>query len=127
MLKRLSAFIFILAIAGQVSAGVCNCLGSTTKKAHACCKPIDSKVPLVTSKGCCDEDCPAFASRPGERTRLNTSLKLSPGTDVDLNHTSFAVLGPSATRSAPVHIAVDQRIKYARPPDLFILHRSIRI
>lgn len=127
MLKRLSALVFVLAVAGQASAGVCNCPGFSTKKTHSCCKPVDSKVPVISTKGCCDPDCNVFGTQTADRSRIQASLKLTPIA------TGVVIEIPRMLSSAyvglwqPVVFPIDQRFELARPPNLFILHHSFRI
>src|SRR5688572_22603815 len=59
MLHRLIALFFILALAGQVLAGVCVCLddkgGSNSKM--SCCLRKKARQPSMKKKMCCDSPC----------------------------------------------------------------------
>jgi hypothetical protein len=60
MLKRLFAILFIIALTGQVWAGVCLCLDTGEEDAHAkmsCCKREKAQANQVSARPCCDEPC----------------------------------------------------------------------
>ena len=59
MLQRLIALFFILALAGQVLAGVCVCL-EESPGGHAkmsCCAKKKAVQPAMKRKACCDAPC----------------------------------------------------------------------
>jgi hypothetical protein len=59
MLQRLAALFFILALAGQVLAGVCVCLDDE-KDNHSkmsCCLRKKGEQPTMSKKKCCDTPC----------------------------------------------------------------------
>lgn len=59
MLKRLTALFFILALAGQVLAGVCMCLDEKGggKAKMSCCLKKKSIQNSISKKSCCDSLC----------------------------------------------------------------------
>lgn len=128
MFRRFAVLIFVLAIVGQASAGVCNCLGFGEPKIHSCCKRERSETPFASSKGCCETDCTAITLARTDRSRIDTPVRIETKSDGRLGvlRPPFLDRFAVAPRTAQVPF-VDQRIKYARPPDLFLLHGSFLI
>ncbi|MEO8574867.1 MAG: hypothetical protein ABI481_12950 [Pyrinomonadaceae bacterium] len=128
MLKRLAAVLFIFVIAGQVSAGVCGCLGDESNTQHSCCKRNKLGVDEMRAPRCCDTNCAASASEKvaqdrGERA-AKTQFKqtLEPAAVQRVSFQTFPVVRP-----VTVSAFSDHRLKYSRPPDLFLLNRAFLI
>jgi hypothetical protein len=128
MLKRLVAIFFIFVIAGQVSAGVCGCLGAESQPRHSCCKRQKPTVDALRQKGCCDSECALSQSERLPQERTNTTVKLT------LKAVTEPAL-PRLERFAPLAIdnieqtvgIVDHRLKYSRPPELYLRHHAFLI
>jgi hypothetical protein len=128
MLKRFAAILFIFVMVGQVSAGVCGCLGGPRADQHSCCKREKVSGDSVRTKGCCDGDCIGRQSEElaQDRTQPATKIKFqSGGKRINLGQTLFS---PIAARM-PVVVSPysDHRLKYARPPELYLRHHAILI
>jgi hypothetical protein len=131
MLKRLSALLFILAIAGQAFGGVCECLNRrAAAPKHSCCKK--SKVPAASfsAKGCCETDCGPIANTgvvrsSSENSTLNVAPKHTSEVAAQIVWLPRSVAAASPTR--PASPSIDKRHRFARPPDLFRLHHSFLI
>jgi hypothetical protein len=128
MVKRLVALLFVFVIAGQVSAGVCGCLGDVNQPQHSCCKRQKTNGDSLRQKGCCDSECAMQQSERLPQDRTNATAKIS----------FKAVVEPAALRLdnfAPVaelpiaRSTVDQdfRLEFARPPELYLRHHAFLI
>ena len=128
MLKRLVALSFIFFIVGQVSAGVCGCLDDASQPQHSCCKRQKATVEAIRQKGCCDNDCAMQRSEKLPQDRTSASFKI----------TSTAIAQPAAIKLenftpiatidiAPVIAVVDHRLRYLRPPELYLRHHAFLI
>lgn len=128
MLKRLVALSFIFFIVGQVSAGVCGCLSRESRPQHSCCKRQKPTVDALRQKGCCDSDCAIQRSEKLTQDRTSTSVKITskamaePAAIKLENFTSIA-----AVAIAPVVTVNDHRLKYSRPPELYLRHHAFLI
>jgi hypothetical protein len=130
MFKRFAVLFFILVVAGQAWAGICGCLNTQAQPSHSCCKRSKkSSVTTVASKGCCDQDCSWSA---GQRTPLSQSensavdvsskVKAQPLTRIVWSLPILAVEQP--VQAAPY---LNHRLRYSRPPDLYLRHHSFLI
>ena len=128
MLKRLTAIFFIFLIAGQVSAGVCGCLSDVSQPQHSCCRHKRSANDAVRRKGCCDNDCAMSQSERLPQDRTITSFEITskavaqPLTPKVENFTAVAV-----PNMAFAVTAGDHRLKYSRPPELYLRHHAFLI
>ncbi|KXK07360.1 MAG: hypothetical protein UZ17_ACD001000017 [Acidobacteria bacterium OLB17] len=128
MLRRFAAIIFVLALAGQIYAGVCGCIGAENKNAHSCCKPKASVENSMQGKACCETACTMSNSQNIVPDRLETLAKVT-----------FAAIEPaspvaafdfSPTPAAYKHIAPQVTAISAadlRPPELYLRHHAFRI
>lgn len=130
MLRKLAALLFVLAIAGQVSAGICVCAGSQSSKAgHSCCKRKKASGNSISKKPCCDMNCMSQRSGAVAQDRVDASAK------VKFHELLAAVTLPRPafphTRSRKIIAVPDvfgtSRLKYARPPDLYLRHHAFLI
>jgi len=125
MLKRLLVLLFILTVAGQASAGICNCVAET-KKVHSCCKRARPDRPVFNAKGCCEQDCAVYNGARTDRTRVESSVDVR--SDVAAAHRPFTWERPLLmVGKSSIIIFVDQRIKYPRPPNLYLFHQAFLI
>jgi len=128
MLKRLTAIFFIFLIAGQVSAGVCGCLGDGDRPQHSCCKHERSASDALRRKGCCDNDCAMSQSERVPQDRTITAFKITskaiPEPAIPKLENFVPVESPSFASSIA---AVDHRLKYSRPPELYLRHHAFLI
>jgi hypothetical protein len=128
MAKRLVALLFIFVIAGQVSAGVCGCIGSGNKPKHSCCKRKKATADAIGAKGCCGVNCmvPQSGKLVQDRTGSAPEIKFQ------TVRNSFQAVTVGFTRITP-HATIaltpfaNHRLKHPRPPDLFLLHRAFLI
>lgn len=127
MLKRFATLIFVLAVTGQAFAGVCGCY-AVEAKMHSCCKPHDASYNSLYPKGCCDTECMARATERTSQGRAEVLAKFV-GTPVAKPAASFAwsfepvsVEGHAKTSQLGNH-----RLKYSRPPELYLLTHAFLI
>ncbi|MEO6334858.1 MAG: hypothetical protein ABIO91_07720 [Pyrinomonadaceae bacterium] len=128
MLKRLVAVLFIFVIAGQVSAGVCGCIGDESKAQHSCCKRNNLGVDEMRAPGCCDTNCTASASERVVQDRSERAAKIQFKQAIApaaIQRVAFQPL--PAVRTVTVSAVSDHRLTYSRPPNLFLLHRAFLI
>ena len=128
MLKRLTAIFFVFVIAGQVSAGVCGCVGGENKARHSCCKRDKTAGDSIRSKGCCDADCMVRQSdRPvQDRTAPQAQLQFQTA-DEPLEVLKFTFERAPVYRTVSVNDFTNHRLKYARPPELYLRHHAFLI
>ena len=128
MLKRFAAVLFIFVIAGQVSAGVCGCLGDENNAQHSCCKRNKLGVDEMRAPTSCDTNCTASVSERvaqdrGERAaKIQLKQTIEPAAIQRVSFQPFPIVRP-----VTVSAFSDHRHKYSRPPDLFLLHRAFLI
>ena len=128
MLKRLIALLFIFVIAGQVSACVCGCLGAESQPRHSCCKRQKPDRDAVRRKGCCDEDCALRQAERLPQDRTNSVAKITYKAEAELITLSLVSFAPITAQNLALAAAVtDHRIKYSRPPDLYLRHHAFLI
>jgi hypothetical protein len=128
MVKRLVALLFIFVIAGQVSAGVCGCMGLGNKPKHSCCKRSKDKANAFKAKGCCGANCMVGRTERPAQDRTASSPEIKFQEVRDFVPVIPIVLKP-VTRHAthtPAPFA-NHRLKHPRPPDLFLLHHAFLI
>ena len=77
MLRRLIAVFFVLALAGQIYAGVCGCVGGKSESAHACCKPKTAIENSMQGKTCCETACVMSRSENVVPDRVESFAKIS--------------------------------------------------
>lgn len=77
MLRRLIAVFFVLALAGQIYAGVCGCVGGKSELEHACCKPKTAVENSMQGKACCETICAMSQSENTVPDRLETLAKIT--------------------------------------------------
>lgn len=77
MLKRATAFLFVLLIAGQVWAGVCGCLEDGDHERSSCCMRDRSDAASMNKIPCCESDCGDLDTQATPRTNTENSMKLT--------------------------------------------------
>jgi hypothetical protein len=128
MVKRLVALLFILVIAGQVSAGVCGCIGNGGKQKHSCCKRKKVGADSLSRKGCCGTNCMVRQSgrivqdgtSPAPEIKFQTLRDTTPVIAIGFEPVALHRVVFLANFS-------NHRLRYSRPPDLFLLHRAFLI
>ena len=128
MLKRLAAVLFIFVIAGQVSAGACGCLGDDNSDQHSCCKRNKLGVDEMRAPGCCETNCTASLSERVAQDRSERAVKVQFKQTIEpaaMQRVSFQPL--PIVHPVTVSAFSDHRLKYSRPPNLFLLHRAFLI
>jgi hypothetical protein len=128
MLRRLAAILFVFVIAGQVSAGVCGCLGGANKPRHSCCEPKQTGPDAMRPPNCCDEDCmvrqaeklPQDRTQPAAKIKFQVIAKEAPV----LRSTLQRIEARTSLGDSPYS---DQRLKYSRPPNLYLRHHAFLI
>ena len=130
-LKWLTSLVILLALTGSVWAGVCGCL-SEQDKGHSCCKKDTSGGDYVSAKTCCSADCETIIAAASE----------NPQNKSEISH----LKAPAPAAEAPEHLKIewlarvfrgetprakprtgDNRLRFARGPDLFLRHNSFLI
>lgn len=128
MLKRLAAFLFIFVIAGQVSAGVCGCVGSDNKLQHSCCKRQKTAGDSISKKGCCDTDCMVRQSERQVQVRAEPGAHLQfQAVDEPSEIPKLSLERVSIRSTVTIKPFANHRLKYARPPELYLRHRAFLI
>jgi hypothetical protein len=128
MLKRLAAFLFIFVIAGQVSAGVCGCVRGETESKHSCCKRDKKAGDSIRGKSCCDVDCMAGQSDRPVQDRTTPQAKLQFKTADQPREALKLTFEPVPIQSTvSVNRFTNHRLKYARPPELYLRHHAFLI
>ena len=127
MLKRFATLIFVLAVTGQAFAGVCGCYAIEAKM-HSCCKPHDASRDSLYPKGCCDTECMTRATERTAQGRAEVLAKI----------TSVPVAEPAASftwsfepltfeRRPKISQIGNHRLKYSRPPELYLRNHAFLI
>jgi hypothetical protein len=129
MLKRLIAILFIFVMAGQISAGVCGCLGGDSRPQHSCCKHKKAVNDTMRRKGCCDDnDCAMRQSERLPQERTNAAVKITLRIAAEPAMPKLENFEPVALQNfVPSTAAIDRRLKYSRPPDLYLRHHAFLI
>ncbi|MBV6495104.1 MAG: hypothetical protein DYH05_07840 [Acidobacteria bacterium ACB1] len=127
MLRRLSAILFILALAGQIYAGVCGCMGGESEAAHACCKPKTAVENSMQGKACCETVCAMSHSENTVPDRLETIAKITFQASEPPTVPTFAFAPRSVVRTSntPTRVLLDAA--HVRPPELYLRHRAFLI
>ena len=128
MLKRLVAFLFIFTVAGQVYAGVCNCFDGNRQPQHSCCKRQKGERDSISTKGCCDTNCATqqYDTVVQVRTEPTAKIKFEPiiFSDHRPAHVFVTVIRDGFVPKPPF---ADHRLKYSRPPELYLRHHALLI
>jgi hypothetical protein len=128
MLKRLVAIIFVFVVAGQVSAGVCGCVGGGNKSIHSCCKRDKIAGDSIRNKGCCDAECMVRQSdRPVQDRRAPQAELQFQTADEPLDVLKFTFERVAVRRAVSSNHFTNHRLKYARPPELYLRHHAFLI
>jgi len=127
MLRRVAAILFILALAGQIYAGVCGCMGGESETAHACCKPKTAIENSMQGKACCETACAMSHSGNVIPDRLETLAKITFQAVEPTAAPSFPFVAPSIVRNAYAPIRSLRDAAYVRPPELYLRHHAFRI
>ena len=131
-LKWLTSLVILLALTGSVWAGVCGCF-SEQQKSHSCCKKDKSGGDYVSAKSCCSADCETIISAatktPQKQNSDNSHIKAP--ADATVAPETFRpewlprVFHIEAPR--PGARTSDNRLRFARGPDLYLRHNSFLI
>jgi hypothetical protein len=126
MIKRLSALIFILAIAGQVWAATCVC--EDAEPVHKCCLRLAEQSDYASSRGCCGpENCEA-APAPTPAVRIcQVNIAVADQAALLPFHPSFVRDQAVIEKTIPKVIMRGRYRPYARPPDLYVRHHAFLI
>jgi len=129
MIRRFTALLFILMVAGTVWAGVCGCFTGADGQVSSCCKRKVADKDTVSAKPCCEEDCSTAGVVNIPRTQTETSIKISLPSDVlVVDQLATFVLDHTTVRRVEVTVSfVDKRLNLPRPPNLYLKHHSFLI
>ena len=129
MLKRIIAILFIFVMAGQVSAGVCGCISGYGQPQHSCCKHKKAVNDTMRRKGCCDDnDCAMRQSERLPQDRTDAAVKITLRIAAAPPMPKLENFKPVALQNfVPLTAAVDHRLKYSRPADLYLRHHAFLI
>lgn len=128
MLKRLTAFLFVLTLTGSVWAGICDCVDGSDHSASSCCKRERSDRPSIAKKPCCGSDCGQTAFVDTHRTQTESTVKIP--MPASLGNDSIVALNDPLP--LPWTLLGDRDVTFhtpylARPPNLYIRHHSLLI
>jgi hypothetical protein len=128
MVKRLIALLFIFVIAGQVSAGVCGCIGGGNKPKHSCCKRKKAAGDVMSAKGCCGTNCMVRQSQKVIQDRTASAPEIKFQTVIIPTQVAAPGFRPMVSHEPFVFARFsNNRLKYPRPPDLYLLHQAFLI
>ena len=131
-LKWLTSLVILIALTGQVWAGVCGCF-SEEGDTHSCCKKDTSGKDSIAAKGCCSADCEAAAgsaSKTPQKNNSDNSHLKAPAKAVLAAERNYSVWLEKVFRTEAPRSKVrsgDNRLRLARGPDLFLRHNSFLI
>ena len=130
MVKWITSLLLLLAVTGQVWAGVCACI-EDHNDSHSCCKPDKSGKSSFSAKPCCSSDCESISSSqiPGKKSERLLSDAQSQQQISDVPGKSWFAFSIVDTRAyIPLPKLRGDRLKLARPPDaLYLRHHSFLI
>lgn len=133
MLKRFAALLFVIALAGQVWAGVCLCLKGGEDDAHAammsCCKREKADTTVMSAKSCCDRPCGESDGNELPRSASDTSFKI-PAPVLSAVEKLIAPLRRSPNFAARLPISKrsgDAPLQLSHPPDLYLQNHAFLI
>src|SRR5690606_9889529 len=128
MLRRLTALVFVLFLAGNVWAGLCGCIDGGDHSASACCKRERSEHTSISPKPCCGSECGQPAMSNVHRTKSESGVKVF-GSHIPAEPVrSFVPMPLIGLEREPLFvIQYPQDPLFPRPPDLFIKHSSFLI
>ena len=131
-LKWLTSLVILLALTGSVWAGVCGCFAEQ-EKGHSCCKKDTSGGDYMAAKSCCSADCETVITATGKTPQKNNSdnshLK-APAKAAEAPERFAMEWLPrffQAERPHPAPRTGDNRLRFARGPDLYLRHNSFLI
>ena len=127
MLKRFATLIFVLAVTGQAFAGVCGCFAIEAKM-PSCCKPHKAKHASLYPKGCCDDECLTRASERTAQMRAEVLTQITVAAEASQASVPVWSFAPIAVKTAPrISPFGDHRLKYSRPPELYLRNHAFLI
>lgn len=129
MLKRFTALLFVLTVAGNVWAGLCGCMDGSDHPRSSCCDRPSAERDSVAAKPCCDEDCGETTLSITHRVQADGSLKLPlpkyfGETAVWASFSILEFQTKIAAFDKKLHI---WHAEIPRPPNLYIHHSSFLI
>ena len=131
-LKWLTSLVILLALTGSVWAGVCGCLNEQ-QKSHSCCKKDTGGGDYVSARSCCSADCETVTSAatktPQKQNSDNSHLKAPADATGSLETFRPEWLSRvlRAETPRPKARTGDNRLRFARGPDLYLRHNSFLI
>jgi hypothetical protein len=130
-LKWLTSLVILLALTGSVWAGVCGCL-SEQKKGHSCCKKDKSSGDYMSAKTCCSADCETIIAAAGKTPQKKSDVSHfeSPAPAAEAPETFKIEWLDRVFRGEtprPKPRTGDNRLRFARGPDLYLRHNSFLI
>ena len=125
MLKQLAVLIFILAVAGQASALVCDCIKNSD--ALVCCEKGTPSSTSISTRGCCTQNCLTIRDDTLLQNRIENTAGIYP--TVGLGHASsqrgFGLRPPfSADTSTPTRFTA---IENGALKKLYLHNHTLRI
>lgn len=128
MKRRFAAIIFVLTIAGNIWAGVCDCVEMGGDSVSSCCKREKMQGTAMSAQPCCEELCGDEGFVNVHRANADAQVKL-PITKLVVAEPFVPFIPVRIVQQSPPPgeqslIATPQ---LPRPPDLFIRHNSFLI
>ncbi|HMS09184.1 MAG TPA: hypothetical protein PKE66_06860 [Pyrinomonadaceae bacterium] len=128
MKRRFAAIIFVLTIAGNIWAGVCNCVETGGDSVSSCCKREKVQGTAMSAQPCCEELCGDEGFVNVHRANADAQVKLPIAkliaAEPFVPFIPVRIVQHSPPSGAERLIATPQ---LPRPPDLFIRHNSFLI
>ena len=129
MLKRFAALLFVLTLAGNVWAGICDCFEGSNHSESKCCKRDRSGKTALSTQPCCGDECGQGDFVNVHRTQADTQVKIPlPTYIVGGDALKFGQIGPFEFEHFKRYLpGRDFRPHFPRPPNLYIKHNSFLI
>ena len=125
MLRQLAVLIFILALAGQASAFVCDCIKNSD--AHVCCEKGTPSSTSISTRGCCTQNCLTIPDDTLLQNRIENTTGIYPTVSLGLTSSQrrFGLRPPFfADTSAPQRFSL---IENAALEKLYLRNHTFRI
>ena len=130
MLRRIAAFIFVLTVAGNVWAGLCECIDMGDDHAvSSCCEREHSEQAYMAAKPCCETDCNELTAVSVHRQQSESGIKIPLPAHVLASSPPVPALRMALSAGSMGIDAsfVDLRLGFPRPPNLYLKHHSFLI
>ena len=129
MLKRFATILFVLTLAGNVWAGICDCFEGSGHSESKCCKRDRSGRTAVSTEPCCGDECGQSDFVNVHRTQADSQVRIPlPADVISVDLFQFLDTGRIASENLKRYRPDREfRPHFPRPPNLYIKHSSFLI